>query len=119
LDKPLSGPVYLRSSRHELPDLVVALHGIVDVNLVGRIDSLKGQIRTTFESVPDAPVSKFVLRMQGAKKGLIVNSRNLCAAPSRATVELTGQNDREHNFRPVVAADCGSTPRHRHVKQTN
>jgi hypothetical protein len=116
LDKPLSGPVYLRSSNHELPDLVVALHGIVDVNLVGRIDSLKGLIRTSFESVPDAPVSRFVLRMQGAKKGLIVNSRNLCVAPSRATVELTGQNDREHNFRPVVAADCGSSPQDRHVK---
>jgi hypothetical protein len=118
LDKPLRGPVYLRSSTHELPDLVVALHGIVDVDLVGRIDSLKGLNRTTFESVPDAPVSKFVLTMRGAKRGLIVNSRNLCAAPSRAIVELTGQNKKEHDFKPVVAAGCGSSPQSGHVKQT-
>ena len=115
----MSGPVYLRSSTHTLPDLVAALHGIVDVDLVGRIDSLKGLIRTTFESVPDAPVSKFVLTMRGARRGLIVNSRNLCVAPSRATVELTGQNGKEHNFKPVVKTGCGSAPQSQHVRHTN
>jgi hypothetical protein len=111
LDKPLSGPVYLRSSNHELPDLVAALHGIVDVNVAGRIDSLEGRIRTTFAAVPDAPVSKFVITMQGAKKGLIVNSRNLCTAPGRALVRLTGQNGKTHDFNPTVQANCGK--RHR------
>jgi len=44
LDEPLQGKVYLRSSNHELPDLVAALHSSkVDVNLVGRIDSLRGR----------------------------------------------------------------------------
>jgi hypothetical protein len=58
LDETLSGPVYLRSSEHELPDLVAALHSPkVDINLVGRIDSVGGGIRTTFEGVPDAPVT--------------------------------------------------------------
>ncbi len=111
LDEPLSGPVYLRSSSHELPDLVAALHGIVDVNVVGHIDSPDGRIRTTFSSVPDAPVTKFVLTMQGGKKGLIVNSRGLCTAPPRARVELTGQNGKTHNFSPAVQASCS---KHRH-----
>jgi len=111
LDKPLSGPVYLRSSNHELPDLVVALHGIVDINVIGHIDSVDGRIRTTFASVPDAPISKFFLTMQGAKKGLIVNSRNLCAVPARALVELTAQNDKTHDFSPAVQASC---PKRRH-----
>ena len=72
LDEPLKGPVYLRSSTHKLPDLVAALHnGQVDVALDGRIDSVKnGRIRNTFETVPDAPVTKFVLEMQGGKEGL-------------------------------------------------
>ena len=71
LEKPLEGPLYLRSSSHPLPDLVAALHGQIDVDLVGRIDSKNGGIRTTFDAVPDAPVSKFVLTMQGGKKGLL------------------------------------------------
>jgi hypothetical protein len=111
LDEPAEGPVYLRSSNHNLPDLVMALHGPpsapVDVELVGRVDSHKGGIRTSFESIPDVPVTRFILEMQGGAKGLIVNSRELCARPSKATAKLTGQNNRRHNFNPVVkAAGC-------------
>lgn len=109
LDEALSGPVYLRSSDNELPDLVIALKGQaipIEVHLAGRIDSVKGQIRTTFDSVPDAPVSQFNLNMFGGKKGLIVNSRNLCVKPSRAMVRFKGQNGRIFQSRPVLKADC-------------
>jgi hypothetical protein len=108
LDEPLQGPVFLRSSDHELPDLVAALHSSkVDINLVGRIDSLNGRIRNTFESTPDAPVTKFVLEMQGGKKGLIVNSTNICHSPHRAIANFKAQNGRRHEFNPVVKAQCG------------
>ena len=106
LDEPLEGPVYLRSSSNPLPDLVVALHGAIDVNLVGRIDSVNARIRTSFESAPDAPVSKFTLEMQGGKKGLIVNSRNLCVRKSKAIVALTAQNGKALEQSPVVKASC-------------
>ena len=107
LDQPLSGPVYLRSSSHKLPDLVVALRGQIDVDLVGRVDTGKnGGIRTTFETVPDAPVSSFTLRMQGAAKGLFVNSENLCRKRQRALVRFTGQNGKVLKASPLVANDC-------------
>jgi hypothetical protein len=116
VDEPAEGPVYLRSSDHNLPDLVVALKGPpsaeVDFNLVGRIDSHKGGIRGSFESIPDVPVSKFVLEMQGGKKGLIVNSRGLCARPSKAIARLTGQNGRRDDFSPRVRpSGCGKAHR--------
>lgn len=104
LEEPLKGPVYLRSSNNLLPDLVVDLQGQVRIELVGRIDSIKGALRTIFDAVPDAPVSKFVLRMQGAKKGLIVNSRDLCASANRARVVLRAQNGKRRTMRPVVRA---------------
>jgi hypothetical protein len=107
LDNPLEGPVYLRSSSHQLPDLVFALHGIVDVNVVGRVDSVHGRLRSSFESTPDVPVSKVVLQMQGGKKSLIVNSTNLCAADNRAAVNFTGQNGKTYDFNPVVGNSCG------------
>jgi hypothetical protein len=106
LDRALSGPVYLRSSSNTLPDLVAALEGPIDINLVGRIDSANGGIRTTFASVPDAPVSSFALKMKGGAKGLIVNSRNLCAAPSRALVDLTAHNGRRSIKRPAIGVRC-------------
>jgi hypothetical protein len=106
LDAPLSGNVYLRSSSNELPDLVADLRGQIRVALVGRIDSANGGIRTTFESVPDAPVSKFVLKMRGGQKSLLVNSRNLCGSVSRATVQLDGQNGKTHDTRPILKSNC-------------
>jgi hypothetical protein len=107
LDGRLEGPVYLRSSSHSLPDLVADLQGQFDIELAGRIDSANGGIRNTFEVVPDAPVTKFVLKMQGGKKGLLVNSRNLCKRPSRVDVRLTGQNGKRHTERPLMQNRCG------------
>ena len=110
LDQPLKGPVYLRSSDNTLPDLVVALRGPahqpVEVDLVGRIDSANGGIRNTFELVPDAPVTKFVLRMQGGKKGLLVNSTNICRGTHRATVRIVGQNSKRADQNPELRAEC-------------
>ena len=85
-DQPLSGNVYLRSSQHKLPDLVADLNGQVSVELSGRTDAVKGALRNTFEVVPDAPVSKFVLWLQGGNKSLLEASKNLCKGKQKATV---------------------------------
>jgi hypothetical protein len=96
LDGPLKGPVYLRSSSNPLPDLVADLHGQVDIELAGRTDSVNGRIRNTFDTVPDVPVSRFVLTIRGGKKkGLLVNSQNLCARKQFAKLNLTAQNGKK------------------------
>jgi len=111
LDKPLEGPVYLRSSDHPLPDLVAALRGELEIDLVGRIDSKNGGIRTTFEKVPDARVSKFVLRMKGGGKGLLTNSQNICQGTHRATVQIRAHNGRAAGLRPqLMTMNCGRGP---------
>jgi hypothetical protein len=111
LDQPLEGPVYLRSNggERELPDLVASLGGQIHVDLVGYIDTDKKTdgLRTTFANVPDAPVSKFVLKMPGGKKSLLENSTNICRGKHRATVKFNGQNGRVSDFRPLVRARCG------------
>jgi hypothetical protein len=110
-DQALSGPVYLRSSSNQLPDLVAALRGPdaqpIEVDLNGRIDSVRGGIRNTFDVVPDAPVTEFRLTMQGGKKGLLVNSTNLCASTNRATAKFTAHNGKVATLRPVMRSACG------------
>jgi hypothetical protein len=109
LDQPVSGPVYLRSSTNKLPDLVAALSGQIDVDLDGKVDTGKGGgIRNSFEAVPDAPVSKFVLSMQGGKKGLLVNSENICSKPQRAIASFVGQNGKTYEANPLIANSCKS-----------
>jgi hypothetical protein len=108
----LSGNAYLRSSSHPLPDLVVALQGPawqpVAIELDGQTDSVKGALRNTFETVPDAPVSSFHLELFGGKRGLIVNSRDICANTFRATVDFSGQNGAHVTRSPELKAQCGA-----------
>jgi hypothetical protein len=105
--EPLEGPIFLRSSEQPLPDLVLALHGLVDIDAVGRIDSVGGGIRSTFDFVPDAPITKVVVSFQGGKKSLLENSTNICIGRHRATVKMKGHNDAVHNFNTPLKAGCG------------
>lgn len=107
LDEPLQGPVFLRSSENPLPDMVLALRGLVDVHGVGRIDSVNGGIRTTFDFVPDVPLTKVVLEMNGGKKSLLENSTNICRGKHKATVKMKGHNGRLRNFQAPLKAKCG------------
>lgn len=116
LGKPLEGPVYLRSSNNTLPDMVAHLQGQVDIDLVGRIDSFKGGIRTTFDRVPDVPVTKFVMILPGGKKGLLVNSRSLCAKPVKAIIRLKGQNGKKANSKPKLRTPCKKKKHGKHKK---
>lgn len=110
LDGRLEGPVFLRSSSNKLPDLVATLNGQVNIVLAGKIDTGRNNgLRNTFEVVPDAPVSKFILEMKGGKRGLLVNSENLCSpkADTRAIARFTGHNGKVHQLKPKVKNSCG------------
>ncbi|MGE5336037.1 MAG: hypothetical protein ACM3JL_01275 [Nitrososphaerota archaeon] len=123
LDETLSGPVFLRANggARELPDLVAALHSAkVDIDLVGYVDSVpikgtdRSRIRNTFAAAPDAPVSRFVLEMAGGKRGLIVNSADLCRRTHRARAAFTAHNGRRRVSHPAVRTPgCRKKGRHR------
>ena len=113
LEKPLEGPVYLRSSSHQLPDLVADLRGQVEIVLDARIDTVHGGLRTTFETVPDAPVTKFTLSLYGGDKGLLANSRPLCKAPLVAVEKMSGQNGVVLNKKTRLRVSCGARASHR------
>jgi hypothetical protein len=113
LEKPLEGDVYLRSS-DKLPDLVIALRGggaaTIAIDLVGRIDSYKSGLRGTFNDLPDAPVSRFILNLRGGKHGLLVNAADLCASRRAAIARFVGQANRGLAWRPAIKSRCGSKP---------
>jgi hypothetical protein len=94
LDQPLEGPVYLTSSSHELPDLLVDLHGQVPIRLRGVISGKHARLKTVFNETPDVAVKKFELTMKGGSKGLLVNSRNLCKGQTNGYLNLLAQNSR-------------------------
>jgi len=108
LDDEVAGPVYLIASDHELPDLLADLHGQVNVRLRGVISSVKERMKTVFYPVPDVPVSKFTINMKGGKKGLLVNSRNLCGHPNRSFLKFKAQNGKSLKVKklPLQTPGC-------------
>jgi hypothetical protein len=100
--------------------MVADLRGQVDIEVDGRIDTNGGGIRTTFDVVPDVPVSKFLLTVRGGKKGLLTNSRNICGASGkakgkkgrkapviRAVARFKAHNGKKANMRPKLRTPCG------------
>jgi hypothetical protein len=117
LDNPVEGPVYLRSSSHKLPDLVLALGGQIDADAVARVDTGKGDgIRTTFEAIPDVPLSRVVLEMKGGRKGLLVNSENICKKAQKAIADFTAHNGKVYDTTPLIANGCSKKAKRKHKK---
>ncbi len=114
LEKPLEGPVYLRAHPGVgLPDIVAALNGQIDIALVGKVDTVGGRIRTSFETVPDAPVSNFSLTLDGGHKGLLENKPHFCAHPLHAAADITAQNGKTANLNPLLRTPCAKRTKHR------
>jgi hypothetical protein len=114
-EEPLRGEVFLRSSHNPLPDVVVALRqGAIHVVLDGRVLSGRGGgIKVLFAELPDAPLERFVLTMQGGKRGLLENSTDVCRSRPRAVVRAIAQNERGVGLRPALRASCGQRKKHR------
>ena len=109
LSNPLKGPVYLVSSSHKLPDLVADLRGQVNIQLHGVISSKRGGLKTVFNPLPDVPVKKFILNMEGGQKSLLVNSTNTCKSKQTAVLNIKAQNGKKvkNNKYRLNISSCG------------
>jgi hypothetical protein len=112
LNEPLSGPVYFvknirkdaKSGREikTLPKLVIPLMGQngVRLTLTGTSAVENNQLVTTFDTIPDAPVSSFKLDIAGGKSGILVISgdkADVCKANQIAEQQIQGQNGKVAN----------------------
>jgi hypothetical protein len=110
LDQPLSGPVYFvknirkdpKSGREirTLPKLVVPLVGEngVRITLTGTSNVEDDHLVTTFDNIPDAPVSSFALNINGGKHGILtVSDADICTGTQVANQGIEAQNVKQAN----------------------
>jgi hypothetical protein len=110
LHEPLTGPVYfVKNERKDpksgrsiktLPKIVIPLVGEngVKLTLTGTSDVVDDQLVTTFDNIPDAPVSSFKLNINGGKKGILVISgekADICKSTQIADQQIDGQNGKQ------------------------
>jgi hypothetical protein len=111
LATPLDGPVWLvQKTGSVLPTLVADLKGRVPVKVNIENSILGGrQIKATVSNVPDLPIGSFSLALDGGKKGVLLNKKDLCFADrssSRFRNLTAGVSFNGHN-----GATTSSTPR--------
>jgi hypothetical protein len=117
LDSPLEGPIYfVKGVRFNsngdpirtLPTLYIPLRGqlSIDLRASSQVNS-DGKLVTTFPNVPDAPISRFTLQIDGGKHGiLVVSNTDICKADQVADQQLDGQNGKPGDAKVLLATPC-------------
>jgi hypothetical protein len=80
LPEPLTGPVLVAGDPGTgLPSLSVQLGPPVPLSLTGKIGLGNGLVTNTFDGLPDLPLSRFELTVNGGgTSGLLANAGNVC-----------------------------------------
>ncbi len=81
LPAPLQGPVLIvKPQSGPLPELVLDLRGPINLRLRASVGfGPRGRLKTVFDGIPDVPLSRLALTLDGGKSGILTTSRNLCA----------------------------------------
>jgi hypothetical protein len=92
---PLTGDVRLVTPKGGgLPQLRLNLQGLLSLTLVGKTSlSSTGRVVNTFEGIPDVPLSRFELTINGGAKGILLNvSKLTCGAKLTGNADFVGQS---------------------------
>jgi hypothetical protein len=116
LPVPLEGPAYFVSHGGEaFPSLIVVLKGYgVTVDLVGTtFISKAGITSSTFQQVPDVPVSSFELKLPTGKYSALAanlpakDKRSFCGQTLMMPTAFVAQNGTEiHESTPIAVSGC-------------
>jgi hypothetical protein len=123
LNAPLTGPVYIVShGGAAFPDTEVVLQGEgIELILDGNTDIKKGITISTFNTVPDAPVSKFELTLPEGPHSILASflpakaKYSMCGQALNMPTTITGQNGAT-SVKTTKVSVTGCPKKHKAVK---
>ena len=113
LAQPLTGDVFLAGgARGALPGLAIQLGPPIPLRLTGSVALTPQGIRTTFTGLPDVPLARFALSLDGGPTGLFSAGRDLCTLrtpPAVSAVYAAQSGKQTAETRELARVGC--TPR--------
>jgi hypothetical protein len=109
LTTPLGGPVYLVAHGTGLPTIEALMRGQgLTVDLSGTIKFTTIGLNSTFETVPDVPITSFVLDLPTGPHSALSASKGVCGGALTMPTTIVGQNGaRVEKATPIVVTGCG------------
>jgi hypothetical protein len=108
LPDPLTGPAYLVAQGSAFPNLDLLLAGDgVHVILEGTTNIKGGITTSTFPSIPDVPVSSFVLDLPMGPNSALASAGNLCSKALIMPTTITAQSGAQIKQNTIInVPDC-------------
>lgn len=105
--RPFEGRIYLTSAGRGRPGLALSLEGEVLVEATAEL-RVRRDHRTelVFTNLPDLPLERIKMTLQGGKRGLLTNSRDLCIRPIHFGLRFTSHSGRIASRRAYDAGKC-------------
>lgn len=122
LDAPLVGPIYLveGAGKGGLPRLWLPLRGPVALDLWASSSfDTSTRLVTTFTGIPDAPITRFDLQIDGGREGILMLGNDPCTTTQQADQQIDGQNGHHADATLVVGDGCAFRVLSRSLSRTS
>jgi hypothetical protein len=109
LNGPLDGPVYLVAHSTVLPTIEALLSGQgLNIDLSGAVTLAATGITSSFNAVPDVPITRFVLDLPRGPHSALSAARGVCSSSFTMAATIVGQNGATITRTiPLLVTGCG------------
>jgi hypothetical protein len=115
LAQPLTGNVYFAAKPvGQLPGLIIQLGDPIPLRLEGAVELTPTGIKTTFTGLPDVPLSRFALNLDGGANGAFQLAADLCTtkAPPAVAATFAAQSGKQAaETKPMKVEGCTPAPK--------
>jgi hypothetical protein len=115
LKQPLTGDVYFAAKPvGQLPGLIIQLGDPIPLRLEGAVELTPTGIKTTFTGLPDVPLSRFALNLDGGATGAFQLADDLCTtkAPPAVAASFVAQSGKQAaETKPMKVEGCTTAPK--------
>jgi hypothetical protein len=115
LAQPLTGSVYFAAKPvGQLPGLIIQLADPIPLRLEGAVELSPTGLKTTFTGLPDVPLSRFALNLDGGPTGAFLLASDLCTtkAPPAVAATFAAQSGKQTaETKPMKVEGCTPPPK--------
>jgi hypothetical protein len=107
--------VIVKTQNGVLPELSLELHGPIDLRLRATVGfGPGGRLKTVFDGIPDVPLSRLALTLNGGRTGIVAAGKSLCGSSALkldASFQSHGGAKRSQTVRAQVPCSAASSNR--------